>query len=79
MYVEVSPNGSNWTKLGTNSVVPQVSSENEYFTFYSYDVPGTLLGQDLYVRIRYNGRTLKVGGTPAFARLIVDELVITTN
>lgn len=79
MYVEVSATNSNWTKLGTNPIVPQVNSDNEYFTFYSFDVPGTLLGQDLYVRIRYNGRALQVNGSAAFARLIIDELVITTN
>jgi hypothetical protein len=79
VLVEVSSNGTQWTKISNNSSTPQVASEDEYFTFYSYDVSGVLLGQDLYVRIRYNGRTLNFNGVPSFGRLIIDELVITTN
>ena len=57
----------------------QVTSESEFFTFYSFDVPSNLLGQDLYVRIRYNGRALIVNGVTGYGRLIVDNLIITTN
>jgi hypothetical protein len=79
LYVEVSPNSTSWTRISANVAIPQVSSENEYFSFYSYDVTGSLLGQNLYVRIRYNGRTLIVNGEAGFGRLIIDDLVITTN
>ena len=78
LYVEVSPNGSNWTRIGQQKPT-QATSTSEAFTFYSYDVPATLLGQDLYVRIRYNGRTLVVNGESLYGRLILDELIITTN
>lgn len=78
MYVEVSTNGSNWTRLGKKRPT-QVTSESEAFTFYSYDIPSNLLGQDLYLRIRYNGRALLVNGEAQYGRLIIDDLVITTD
>jgi hypothetical protein len=74
IYVEVSANGSNWTKIGTPAS-QQVSSTAEAFNYYSFDVPANLLGNDLYVRIRYNGRALATG----YGRLIIDDLVITTQ
>jgi len=78
ILVEVSANGSNWTKIGTPTPT-QVSSTNEAFTYYSFDVPGSLLGQNLWVRIRYNGRALKVNNVPAYGRLIIDDLQISVN
>ncbi|AIO18863.1 hypothetical protein KQ51_00984 [Candidatus Izimaplasma bacterium HR1] len=74
MYVEVSLNGNSWTKIGTPTPV-QVTSESENFTHYSFDIPNNLLGQDLFVRIRYNGRTLSGG----YGRLIIDDLTISTS
>lgn len=78
LYVEVSTNNNNWTKIGQQRPT-QVTSASEAYTFYSYDVPANLLGQNLFVRIRYNGRTLNVNGVPLYGRLVLDELVITTS
>ncbi len=76
LYVEVSPDGGAWTKIGT--ITPsQVTSSSEEFDFYSFDVPAGLLGQELRVRIRYNGRALNVQGEISYGRCIIDELEIT--
>lgn len=75
LYVEVSPDGNTWTKIGKQKPTQAVSTV-EAFTHYSYDVPANLLGQDLFVRIRYNGRTLDVNGEILYGRCIIDELEI---
>lgn len=78
LYVEVSATNSNWTKIGQQKPT-QATSMSEAYTFYSYDVPASLLGQNLYVRIRYNGRALTVNGEILYGRLVLDELIITTS
>lgn len=78
IFVEVKVSGGAWVKIG-QPVPSQVSSTSEAFTYYSYDVPANLLGQDLKLRIRYNGRAQTINGTPGYGRLIIDELVVTVN
>lgn len=78
MLIEVSTDGNSWTRIGRDAP-PQVTQTDEYFNLYSYDIPSNLLNQDLYIMIRFNGRARSVSGTPSFSRLILDELVITTN
>lgn len=71
--VYLSSNGGQWIRIASERSVP-ADSENEYFTFYSFDTPGNMLGEELYVKIIFIGRTFKSG----FSRLVIDELVINT-
>ncbi len=71
--VSVSSNGTNWTVIATERGTV-LSSESEYFDYYSFDVPGNMLGEELFVKISFFGQTFKAG----FSRLVIDELIITT-
>jgi hypothetical protein len=74
--VSVSSDGVNFTSIGTG--VPGTSTSlSANFNFYSYAIPSQFLNQPLYVRIYYNGATLKNRGTVDYSRLIIDELTIT--
>jgi hypothetical protein len=78
VIVEVSTDGNSWSRIGRDAP-SLVTQSDEYFDFYSYDIPTNMLNQDLYVLIRFNGRARNVAGIDSFSRLIIDELEITTN
>ncbi len=71
-YVFVSDRNGGWTRIG-NVRSTLVASESEYFTHHSFDVPGNLLGEELFVKIAFYGQTYSAG----FSRLIIDDLIIT--
>jgi len=74
--VSVSTDGVNFTSIGTG--VPGTSTSlSANFNFYSFDIPSQFLNQPIYIKIYYNGATLKTGGTVSYSRLIIDELHIT--
>jgi|LGVE01.1.fsa_nt_gb hypothetical protein len=72
-YVYVSNRDGGWTRIGSERS-NVVTSESEFFTHYSFDVPANMLGEELYVKIAFYGQTYTAG----FARLVIDDLVITT-
>jgi len=76
--VSVSTDGVNFTSIGTG--VPGTStSMSANFNSYSFNIPSEFLNQPIYIKIYYNGATKKTGGTVAYSRLIIDDLVITHN
>lgn len=76
--VSVSPDGITWTQIGSANP-PAANNDNFNFSFYSYSVPGGLQGQPLFLRLEYNGEGIKSGKNKFYSRLIIDEMVITTN
>ena len=76
--VHVSPDGVNWTLIGSDT--PPVATNTLFnYGFYTYNVPGGLQGQNLFLRITYDGGGTKLGKDTFYSRLVVDELVVTTN
>ena len=76
--VSVSSDGINFTNIG--SAVPGTSTSlSANFNYYSYNIPSQFLNQPIYIRIYYNGATIKTGGNINYSRLIIDELTITHN
>jgi len=76
--VSVSTDGVNFTSIGTG--VPGTSTAlSANFNFYSFDIPTQFLNQPIYIKIYYNGATIKTGGKIDYSRLIIDELTINTN
>lgn len=76
--VEISTDNANWIQIGT--ATPSTPSANEInFTQYNYSIPAQYLNQNLYLRIVFNGEAIKSGNSRAYSRMIIDELIITTN
>ncbi len=71
--IYVSSNGDQWTRIGSEKSII-ADSENELFSYYSFDTPGNMLGDELFVKIVFYGETLRTG----FSRLVIDELIIIT-
>jgi len=77
--VEISTDGVNFITLGTETAVVPTSTSYA-FTYYSYDIPSEYLGQDLYVKISFNGETLGGGkSNRTYSRLVIDELTFVTG
>jgi hypothetical protein len=76
--VSVSTDGINWTQLG-NEIPPVATTDDFNYAFYTYTVPGGLQGQNLYLQIEYDGIAIKQGNVKEYSRLVIDELIITTN
>lgn len=74
--VSVSADGTNWTVIGSGTP-GFTTNQSAAFNFYSFDIPSQFLNQSIYIRIYYNGATIKTGGTIDYSRLVIDELVIT--
>lgn len=73
--VEISTDGFNWISIGSAS--PSVAtSSNHSFDLYNFSVPQAYQNQDLYLRIQFNGESIKQGKLRNYSRLIIDELNI---
>ena len=76
--VSISTDGINWVLLGSDTPV-NATTDSLAFSFYSYPIPSQFLNQNLYLRILYNGEAIKQGNNRSFSRLIIDDLVVTTE
>lgn len=76
--VEISTDGNNWDQIGYD--IPSFPTSSSYaFEYYSYNIPLIYQGQDIFIKIHYNGEALKEGRVKTFSRLVIDELVISTG
>ncbi len=76
--VSISTDGVNWVQIGSGT--PSAPSSSDVaFTHYSYDVPVGYQGQNLYLQILFNGQGVKSGKNKLFSRMVIDELIVTTN
>ena len=76
--VSFSTDNVNFITLG--SATPGFgTSLSANFNFYSYDIPAQYQTTPIYIRIYYNGATIKNGGRVNYSRLVIDELHISQN
>ena len=76
--VSFSTDNVNFITLG--SATPGFgTSLSANFNYYSYDIPTQYQSTPIYIRIYYNGATIKNGGTVDYSRLVIDELHISQN
>jgi len=74
-YVSVSTDGVNFTVIG--SATPGfTTNQSASFNFYNYPIPSQFQNTPIYIRIFFDGGTVKVGGSWNYSRLIIDELSI---